>query len=194
MLFGLLNTKEKELVIPRPDYEQSGYALTPDSPLIKLADGSSVLTDGEYDYGVKYSTSDKIFANKLTKLQIQQRLDSVYDTPNTNTSSTLDLTPHIYLEEINFRSPFLNADNIKLPEIVVPFVGMISSDGVSGYGGQNSLTGTLDLRPLNVNGMFGGDFSLINDKPDLSDIIIPTACTRPIINFLIVSRSNAHTL
>jgi hypothetical protein len=195
MIFGLLNTKEKELIIPRPDYEQSGYAgdLTPSTPLLKWANGEAVLGNGNKDYGVKLTTPDTIFATKLTALGIAHRYDVIYSIPDTNLSDELDLTPFIFLNEINLRSPFLSASNIKLPEIVTPLVSMNSGDGVGGYAGQNALIGVLDLRPLNVNDMFGGSITLTIDQPDLDDIILPTSCHRPITDLQVISRSNSHT-
>ena len=193
MLFGQLNTKDKELLIPRPDYEQSGYDLIPNNPLIKWADGSTTLADGNKDYITPITDPDKIFSNKLTKLEIKHRFNIDYGIPDANEVDELDLTPFIFLNIINLRSPFLNASNIKLPEIVTPLISIESADVLHGYAGENSLTGILDLRPLNVNGMFGGTTSLSPEKPDLDDTIIPTSCDRPIIGFRVISRSNSFT-
>jgi len=180
MGFGgiLASAKYKRLVIPRPNYEESGYG-SGNFGLIKYADGSYSNNTYFIDYGVKQSDDDIGFTNKLETLIIQQKRGNTYTVPDTNTIGVLDLSEYKYLEYIQLGSVFLSADNITLPEIVVPLAQINDLDGIVTYGGENSIDGRLDLTPLNVNGMFGGIINFSNIF-GVNDPILPINVTRPV--------------
>ncbi len=183
---SVVSSPYQRLVIPRPNHRRSGYQGNGNRTAI-LADGTTISSSSSInvDYGVNLSNPDVIYETKMFDLDIRHMVSNTEDVPETNETDVLDLSNHIYLQEINMRSPFLNADNIILPEIVVPLQTMDFTDSLGGYGGANSLTGTLDLTPLNVNGMFGGFIRCSADKPDLYATIIPSSCDNPITYFSI---------